>query len=218
MQIRFADRPRPGHIPEKVYQRRVIVLAHEYYGKIEDFAGLNQSQRLEQFVHRADAARQNHERIRVFDEHDFPHEEVAEFEHRVEVGVWPLLEGQDDVAADRPPAHVLSPAIGRLHNSGASPRNHGESQVGHGRADFAGQFVIGVIFFEPRRAENGHARAYEVKLAEAVEEFAEDAPERHRFRSARFGAFEKMPFAAFGGDVRRGFDFGLWIRYRHYSV
>ena len=54
-----------------------------------------------------------------------------------------------------------------------------------------------------------------MEIAETVEEFAYDAPERHHFRSARFWAFEKMPFTALGGDVRRGFDFGLRIRYRH---
>src|SRR4051812_35900211 len=56
--------------------RRVV----EHDRKGRDLAGLHQRQRLEQLVHRAEATRQNDERLRVLDEHRFTREEVAEVE------------------------------------------------------------------------------------------------------------------------------------------
>src|SRR5262245_6010308 len=61
-QVGFADRPLSRHVSEEIDQRGVIVFAHQHYWEVEDLAGLDQRQRLEQFIHRADAARQSHKR------------------------------------------------------------------------------------------------------------------------------------------------------------
>ena len=70
-------------------------------GKCADLAGLDQGQRLEQLVQRAEAAGQDHERVGVLHEHHLAGEEVAELDAEVDVRVEALLVGQLDVAADR---------------------------------------------------------------------------------------------------------------------
>ena len=58
----------------------------------------------------------------VLDEHRLPHEEVAEVDREVEVGIAELLEGELDVAADRVAAGLAGPAVGGLHDARARPR------------------------------------------------------------------------------------------------
>ena len=77
------------------------VAADEDDREVADLAGLDEGQRLEQLVHRPEAAGQDDEAVGVLDEHDLAHEEVAELDAEVDVRVEPLLVGQLDVAADR---------------------------------------------------------------------------------------------------------------------
>ncbi len=63
-----------------------------------DRARLDQRERLEQLVERAEAAGRDDERARVAHEHDLAREEVAEAQGDVEVRVERLLVRQRDVA------------------------------------------------------------------------------------------------------------------------
>jgi hypothetical protein len=61
---------------------------------------LNQTQGLEELVHRAEASREDHEGFGVLHEHHLAHEEVPEVDRDIDVFVATLLEGQLDVASD----------------------------------------------------------------------------------------------------------------------
>ena len=58
---------------------------------IDRLAGLDQGERLEELVERAEAAREDHERVGVANEHQLPDEEVVELDAEVDVGVERLL-------------------------------------------------------------------------------------------------------------------------------
>jgi hypothetical protein len=75
--------------------------------------------------------------------------------------------GQQDVAADAPPAGLLRPAVGRFHQPGSAASNHGETGTGQPAADLAAQLVLRRPRAEPRRAEDGDRRPEAVKLPEA---------------------------------------------------
>jgi hypothetical protein len=75
--------------------------AHEDHRELVDLAGLHEGQRLEQLVHRPEAAGADDERLRVLDEHRLAGEEVAELDAEVDPLVQALLEGQLDPEPDR---------------------------------------------------------------------------------------------------------------------
>ena len=66
-----------------------VVPAEEDHGELVDLAGLDQRERLEQLVERAEAAGKDDERVRVLDEHRLPHEEVAEVHDACRRTGWP---------------------------------------------------------------------------------------------------------------------------------
>src|SRR2546427_414799 len=87
-------------LKEQVEQVDPVVAAHEHHREMPDPVGLDEGQRLEQLVQRAEAARQHHERARVADEHQLAREEVVEPDPEVHVVVQPLLARQLDVQPD----------------------------------------------------------------------------------------------------------------------
>ena len=83
------------------------------------FLGLDQREDLEQFVHRAEAARENHQRLRQVREPELAHEEVVELEAEFagDVRIGKLLERQTDVQPDGLAAGVRRAAVGRFHDA-----------------------------------------------------------------------------------------------------
>src|SRR3989454_1793046 len=102
VQVRRRDLPFPGDpIAQPVGHPLPVRPAEQDDRKMAHLAGLDQGQRFEQLVHRAEAAGKHDERRRVLHEHRLAHEEIAEIDGSLDVLVEPLLERQLDVAADR---------------------------------------------------------------------------------------------------------------------
>src|SRR3982074_197486 len=104
--------------------------AKENHRELVDLSCLDQRQRLEQFVERAEAAGEDDERDAVLDEHRLPHEEVAEVDDGVDVRIGTLLEGELDVAADRASAGELRALVRRLHDSRSGTGDDREARLG----------------------------------------------------------------------------------------
>ncbi len=178
-----------------------VFLSHEDEGKIADFAGLDEGRDFKEFIECAEAAGQADEGVGVFDEHDLADEEVAELNEAIDVRIWLLLHGELDVAADGGAVGVFGAAVGGFHDAGPAAGHDGEAGVGEFAADFAGEFVVLVIFLEASGAEDGDARADEVEGAEAGEELCHDAEETEEFKAAGARAFKELFFLRFCGDL-----------------
>ena len=102
-------------------------LPNRTHREMADLAGLDQGERLEQLVQRAEAAREDDEGRGVLHEHRLAHEEEVEVEAAWStIGVGALLERQLDVAPDREAAGFAGAAVGRLHDAGAAAGDHRE--------------------------------------------------------------------------------------------
>src|SRR5919108_4877105 len=77
-----------------------VVGSVQHDGEMLDLPGLDQRERFEQLVEGAEAARKDHEGLRVLHEHRLADEEVPEVDAEVDVVVQPLLVRELDVQAD----------------------------------------------------------------------------------------------------------------------
>src|SRR6266567_4704382 len=98
-------------------------------GEVAHFLRLDERQRFKQFIHRAEAAGEDHERLRVFNEHGLAHEKVAEVERDIQVAIRSLLEGQLDVTANRDIVTLLRPLIASLHDARAAARDNAKARL-----------------------------------------------------------------------------------------
>ena len=162
-------------------------------GEVLDFVGLDQGGRLEDLVQRAEAPRHGDEGVRVFHQHQFPHEKVFEGDPFVEIRVRLLFLRQLDVAADGVAARFLGTAIGRLHDSGSAARHDGEPGPREPLADVASQNVGGVFFGKAGRAENGDAGREEMELAEASHDLEKDADRPPQLEPASLRPPQELP-------------------------
>jgi len=136
-----------------------VVGAHEDDRELDDLPGLDQRERLEELVHRAEPAREHDEAAGVANEHDLAGEEVVELECDVAVGVGALFEGQLDVEPNRMGARILRPAVGGLHESRATARDDRHAVLADGAGGLARELVVGVVRLRARRAEEAGGRA-----------------------------------------------------------
>src|SRR2546430_162365 len=117
VQVRRRDLPLPGDpIAQPVGHPLPVRPPEQDHRKMAHLAGLDQRQRLEQLVHRAETAGEHDERRRVLHKHRLAHEEIPEIDRSLDVLVEPLLERQLDVATDRQTVPLLAAAVGRLHD------------------------------------------------------------------------------------------------------
>ena len=107
-----------------------VALAHQDRGKVEDLAGLDQDERLEQLVERAEAAGEEDEALRGLDQHRLACVEVLEEVADVEVLVLELGAGELDREADREAAGLARAAVGRFHDPGAAAGDDREALLG----------------------------------------------------------------------------------------
>ena len=90
--------------------------------EVADLAGLDEGQRLEQLVERAEAAGQDHERVGVLHEHRLAGEEVAELDAEVDVRVEPTARGAARCCSRSTGRRAsLAAAVGRLHRRPGPP-------------------------------------------------------------------------------------------------
>ena len=90
-------------------------------GKVLDLPRLNQRQRLEQFIERAQLARKGNESIGVLEEEHLPHEEVPAGNPSIEIRVGLLLGGKADVAPHGTPASLFGPRFAASISPGPPP-------------------------------------------------------------------------------------------------
>lgn len=181
-------------VEEEIHEGLVVFDAHEDAGVVADLSGLDEGCDFEKFVEGAESAGEGDERIGVLGEHDFPHEEVTEFDEGIEVGVGLLFVGQLDVATDGVAADVFCAAIGGFHEAGPAASHDSEAFAGDGLADAAAEVVVGVVLGESGGAEDGDAGADEVEFAESADEFAADAEDAEELGAPVGGTFEELAF------------------------
>ncbi len=162
---------------------------------MSDLAGLDQRERLEQLVHRAEAAREDDERLRVLHEHRLAHEEVAEVDGRGDVVVHPLLERQLDVAADRLAAGLRRALVRGLHDARPAAGDHGEAALGQAPRGLLRRSVHRLVRQDARAAEDADRRAEVRQGVEPLDELAHDAedPPRVRVREFRLSQAFRLP-------------------------
>src|SRR6478672_9505413 len=131
-----------------------VVSSEHDDGKLVNLARLNERERLECFIERAEAAGKDDEGVRVLDEHRLSHEEVAKVDERIDVRVRALLERELDVAADRRAAGHLRALVRRLHDSGPGAGDDREPRLGEQACHFLRGLILRVVGVRPRRPED----------------------------------------------------------------
>ncbi len=109
----------------RIQRERVgpVARADEDDREVEDLPGLDQRQRLEQLVERAESAGEDDEALGRLHEHRLARVEVLERERDVAVRVEPLLVRQEDVEPDREAVALPAAAVRRLHHAWAAARD-----------------------------------------------------------------------------------------------
>src|SRR6185437_8759740 len=171
-----ADHAASQHaVPDPGHQARPVAAAHQHDRELGYLARLDQGQRLEQLVQRAEPAGQHDERLRVLDEHGLADEEVAELQADLDVVVEPHLGGQLYTQADRNPADAGGALVGRLHDAGPTPGDHRVAGPGQRLADGLGNLVIRAVPLGPGAAEDRHGQAELGQQPETLDELSLDA-------------------------------------------
>ena len=139
---------------DPVEHRRPVSGIAEHHREAADLAGLDQRQRLEQLVERAEAAGEDHEPLGGLHEHRLARVEVLERHRDVAVRIAALLVREADVEADREPARLLAAAVRRLHHPGPAARDDREPRLREQPCRLAGEPVRGRILADAGGAED----------------------------------------------------------------
>ena len=145
-------------VADPLLQPGPIAGAEHDHREVHDLPRLDQRQRLEEFVHGAEAAREDDEGFRVLDEHRLAHEEVVELDAEVDELVEALFERQLDVEADRQATAFTGTPVGRFHGARAAARDDGEAPAGELGRQRAGGIVHRVGRPNACRSEEGDGR------------------------------------------------------------
>ena len=175
-----------------VEQARPVGSLHEHHRELGDLAGLDERERLEQLIQRAEAAGVHDERRRIAHEHQTSCEEVVELQGAVEVIVGDLLLRELDVEPDGGHPGVASAPVGCFHDARAAA---GDDRV-PGLAQPPGGRPGELVGRRPDRyasgAEHRHRRTQVPHRVEPHGHLRVDAPEscdlarmRHRHRRDR---------------------------------
>ena len=134
-------------------QRGPVRLTDQHDREVEHLAGLDQGQRLEQLVGRAEAAREDAEALGRLHEHRLAGVEVVEDQAEVDVRVHRLLARQLDAEADREPAALAAAEIRRFHQARPAAGDDGPARLGEEQRRLAGELVRARPCRRARRAE-----------------------------------------------------------------
>ena len=144
---------------------------------VEGLPRLDQGQRLEGLVERAEASREADEGVGVAHEHQLAHEEVVELDSEVDVGIQPLLGWQLDVEPHREGACLAGASVRSLHCPGPAAGDHRHPRLADRAPDLAGLLVLLVARRGPRRPEHADGRTNLGELVEALPELSLDPSE-----------------------------------------
>src|SRR5687767_5980691 len=148
--------------------------SEENHRELVDLPGLNQREGLEQLIQGTEAAGEDDERHRVLDEHRLPHEEVAEVDEAVDVGVGTLLEGKLDIAADGLALSLAGALVRGLHDAGAGAGDDREARLGKELRRFLRGTVLRIIRTSAGRSEDRDSLLHRGEGVEALDELAHD--------------------------------------------
>ena len=132
---------------------RPVVAAHQHDREVTHLAGLDQAERLEQLVERAEAAGEDDEAAGVADEHHLAREEVVELEAQLTYWFRPCSNGSSIPEPDRLRAGVAGAEVGRLHRARAAAGDHRHAGLADIRAVSRHERVLGAVARRARRAE-----------------------------------------------------------------
>ncbi len=147
-------------IGEPLQQPRPELGTHQNDRQTPALPGLDQGERLEQFVHRAKAAGHDHVGRSVFHEGHLPGKEMPEPEADVLIRVGQLLGGQVDIQADAGAGAGMGTLVASLHDARAAARNDAEAGVGEPASDLESAGIVGIVGFDAGTAEYAHGRAH----------------------------------------------------------
>ncbi len=136
---------------------------------------MDERDRLEELVERAEAAGHQHEGGRVLDEHDLAHEEVVEIDGDGVVLVRRLLLRQGDGEAHGRAAGFEGALVRRLHDAGAAAGNDGVARLRESTSQVLRQLEEGVVVSDPRGAVDSDSGRQAGERIEAFDELAHDA-------------------------------------------
>ncbi len=176
-------------------ERSPELRTHQHDRKVAHLAGLDECECLEEFIDRAESARHHHEGVGVLHKHDLAHEEVREVDADVEIRIRHLLVREFDVAADGVAAGFLGAAVGRLHHPRPAAGHDREADPAEGRSHDTGEFVFGVAFADPGRAEHRDTRSDEVQATESPDHLAHHPRHRSQLATPQARATEERAIA-----------------------
>src|SRR6267143_6029515 len=136
---------------------------------------LNQGQRFEELIKRAEATGKNNERVAVLDEHCLANKEVFELERECQIRIRALLVRQFDVATDGCATRFKRATVGGLHNSRTAAGDYRAACARQQSAGLLGGLIFRMIRGRARRAENRNAILDVGQIFESLNELAHDA-------------------------------------------
>ena len=173
---------------------RPVGAAHEDDREVLDLAGLDEGQRLEQLVERAEAAGQDHERVaRTSRTSSCARRSSGTRSPRSTYGLSACSCGSSMLQPiERPPAS-WQPRLAASMTPGPAAGDDGEAGLGQQPPQLARQLVDWIALGRARRAEHGHGRPDAGQRVEAFDELGQD-PQRRATgpcRGRRFGSPRK---------------------------
>src|SRR5690606_871869 len=175
---------------------------HEDDREADDRAGLDERERFEELVERAESARQDDESAGVLDEHRLADEEVAELDAQVHVVVEAGLERQLDAQTHGHAVRLLRTAVAGLHDARPAPGDAGAAPGDDAARDVDGQGVLLRALGQARGPEERDGRPQLRQGAEPLDELRLDPqdPPRVRVHPVRAGVAVQQLLV--GGPVR----------------
>src|SRR5574337_452404 len=192
-----------------------IVIICKDDGKWLDLPGLNQCDRLKQFVQGAETARQDDERNGVLDKHDLPNKEVLEIDQAGQVSVGFLLMRKLDVEADRHATRFIGTLVCRLHRARAPAGDDGVPVLNQQATDLFSHRVGGIIPPDMRRSEDRHCRRNCGKRLQPVDKLRDDTENHSNIvsRQAVKGKWEFHAASVSSFAIHRPLNTGNWLYY-----
>ena len=166
---------------DEIEQFFPIIGSHDHNREIFDLPGLNQSERFEQLIERACAARHDNKGVGIFHQERFAGEKVMHPHAAIEIGVRRLLRRQLDSATNRTAAGFLGAAVCSFHYTRAAAGYDCETQPRNGSPHLSSQFIMRIAQLNPGRAKNSHAWTNEMKRAKSAQEIAHHSQEGEEF-------------------------------------
>ena len=152
---------------------------------------MNEGNGFKVFVERTETTRQYNKGVGIFGEQCFADEEIADGHPFVHIGIGFLFVRKLDIATHTPATGFPGAAVGSLHDTWSATRHDRKPQLGDAGGELAGEFIIGMPFFETGRSKNGYTGPHEVKSPETLDKFIQYGNGKLKFFPAALRTFEE---------------------------